>query len=210
MALKISPAQTKAKILAIGASPRNAGNSDIILKHFCAGAEKYGVKTRDIQLRDCRISPCVGCELCRKSGKCSRFDDDMAAIYPQLVEARGLFLISPVHNYNITAWMKGFIDRLYCFYDFTEPRPNSWSSRLANQGRKAVVATVCEQTTVEDMGFALEAMQRPLEALGYEVIKTIPVLGVFAKGRIAENTNILADMEKQGQILARAISHSDD
>ena len=205
MAFEIKENHIKPKILAIGASPRQDGNSDILLRHFCAGANRVGVETEEIQLRECQITPCVGCELCRKTGECSRFNDDMVAIYNKIIESRGLFLISPVHNYNITAWMKGFIDRLYCFYDFTEPRPNSWTSRLANQGRKAIVAAVAEQTTKKDMGFTLEAMQWPLQAIGYEINLTYPVPGIFEKGKVANFPDTLRTAEIHGEKLAREI-----
>jgi len=202
----ISEKTIKPRVLAIGASPRKGGNSDALIRHFCAGATQAGVETEEIQLRDCRITPCIGCELCRRTGECSRFDDDMVHIYKKIIEARGLFLISPVHNYNITAWMKGFIDRLYCFYDFTEPRPGPWSSRLANQNRKAIVAAVSEQTKKADMGFTLEAMQLPIEALGYEVIMKFPALGIFEKGKVADRPEIIRTAENYGDKLGKIIS----
>lgn len=194
------------KLLAIGASPRKGGNSDILLKHFCAGANNAGIETEEIQLRNCQISPCIGCEMCRKTGKCSRFSDDMVDIYNKLITSRGLFLISPVHNYNVTAWMKGFIDRLYCFYDFEEPRPGHWSSKLANQGRQAVVAAVAEQQDKKDMGFTLEAMEMPLQALGYEVKQKFPVLGVFDRGRVSDRPEIIQKAKTYGEQLAKEIS----
>ncbi len=205
MSLKIDEDLIQPKILALGASPRKDGNSDILLRHFCAGANQAGVETEKIQLRDLEFTPCVGCELCRKTGACTRFDDDLTAIYPKIIESRGLFLISPVHNYNVTAWMKGFIDRLYCFYNFAEPRPGHWDSELDNQGRKAIVAAVCEQETKRDMGFTLEAMQMPLEALGYEVREALPVLGVFEKGKVTEYADVLQAAENAGTALARTI-----
>lgn len=205
MRFEIKEDLIKSKVLAIGASPRRGGNSDVLLKHFCVGVNKAGIETEEIQLRDFQISPCIGCELCRQTGECSRFNDDMVGIYKKIVESRGLFLISPAHNYNITAWMKGFIDRLYCFYDFVEPRPGYWSSKLANQGRKAIVAAVAEQTNKEDMGFTLEAMQMPLEALGYEIKMKIPVLGIFEKGKVADRPEIIRTTEMYGEKLAIAI-----
>ncbi|PLX83322.1 MAG: flavodoxin family protein [Desulfuromonas sp.] len=205
MTLEIKADLIKPKVLAVGASPRKGGNSDVLLSHFCAGVNQAGLETEEVQLRDCQITPCIGCELCRKTGECSRFDDDMVGIYQKIVESRGLFLISPVHNYNVTAWMKGFIDRLYCFYDFAEPRPGHWSSKLANQGRKAVVAAVAEQRTKEDMGFTLEAMQMPLEALGYEVSRKFPVLGIFEKGKVAGCPEIIRTAEVYGEKLAKEI-----
>jgi multimeric flavodoxin WrbA len=205
MGLETRTAAGQARILAIGGSPRKGGNCDLLLHHFAAGADRVGVKTEIVQLRDLDISPCVGCELCRKAGTCTRFVDEMQTIYPKIVAARGLILISPVHNYNVTAWMKAFIDRLYCFYNFVDPRPGPWSSKLADQERKALVAAVSEQSDKKDMGFTLEAMQWPLEALGYEVIEQLPILGTFARGQVADSPNYLASAEKSGEQLAAAI-----
>lgn len=202
-AITAGPAQPK--LLAVGASPRKGGNSDILIRHFCAGANRAGVETDVIQLRDCQITPCIGCELCRQTKECSRFTDDMVAIYRKVIDSRGLFLISPVHNYNVTAWMKGFIDRLYCFYDFSEPRPGPWSSRLANQNRKASVAAVAEQPNRAEMGLALDALRMPLEALGYEVGMAFPVSGIFDRGRVADHPDIIGMAETYGERLADAI-----
>ncbi|MFP4072099.1 MAG: NAD(P)H-dependent oxidoreductase [Desulfovibrionales bacterium] len=69
---------------------------------------------------------------------CTGLLDVMTALYRPVIESRGLVLVCPTHNSNVTAWMKGFIDRLYCFYDFDKKLPGPWSSRLGGQGRKAV------------------------------------------------------------------------
>lgn len=101
--------------------------------------------------------------------------------------------------------MKAFIDRLYCFYIFTDDRPRNWSSRLGNQGRKALLAAVCEQPDPKDMGFTLEAMRLPFEALGYVVQSELPVFGIFDKAKVAEYPVVLEKAEKFGKELARSL-----
>ncbi|HDP79421.1 MAG TPA: flavodoxin family protein [Spirochaetes bacterium] len=192
-------------ILAVGGSPRKRGNTDLLIELIAAGAAKYGIATEAVHLRDVEFSSCVGCERCRLNGVCARFDDDMTALYQKIIASRGLVLVSPVYNYNMTAWMKAFIDRLYCFYDFDEPRPGGWSSRLANQGRKAIIAAVGEQPGPEDAALTLAAMGRPLEALGYDIIAELPVTGVFSKGKVMEAPGIVAGAESLGRKLAEAI-----
>jgi multimeric flavodoxin WrbA len=130
----------------------------------------------------------------------------MSLLYPKIVEAQGLVLVSPTHHYNVTAWMKAFIDRLYCFYDFDGKRPRGWSSRLAGQGRKAVLAAVCEQTRKEDMGFTLAAMRRPLEALGYEIVGELPVFGIFEREKVKEKTEVLRKASELGEELAKLLT----
>ncbi|HDR15060.1 MAG TPA: flavodoxin family protein [Desulfobacteraceae bacterium] len=154
--------------------------------------------TEVIQLRDIRYQGCIGCEKCRKDGICTGLTDGMSLVYPYILEARGLVLVSPAHNYNITSWMKAFIDRLYCFFNFDDNRPRSWHSRLAGQNRKAVLGAVCEQKNTGDMGFTLDAMRYPLQALGYEIFGEIPVYGIFDRGKIKEKDEVLADAENLG------------
>lgn len=189
------------KILGIGGSPRKGGNSDILLQHVL---HKIG-ETK--QLRDHQFQSCIGCEKCRKDRICTGLQDGMSLLYPKIIEAKGLVLVSPTHNYNITALMKAFIDRLYCFYNFdTKNRPGPWSSQLENQGRKAIIVAVCEQKDKKDMGFTLDAMRLPLEALGYEVIEELPVLGIFSRGKVKEKEKILAKASDLGTLLVKAIS----
>lgn len=133
------------KVLGIGSSPRKGGNSDILLKWLLKGLSNAGIAAEKIQLRDYQFQSCNGCERCRKDKRCTELQDEMQLIYPKITRASGLVLISPILNYNMTALMKSFIDRLYCFYDFSDKRQGSWSSQLADQGRKAIIAAVGEQ-----------------------------------------------------------------
>lgn len=190
-------------ILGVEGSPRKMGNSHKMLEAVLDGAA--GVATRAVHLRDCRFEPCVGCEACRKDKICTRFTDGMTALYPEIRANRGLVLISPVHNYNVSAWMKAFIDRLYCFYDFEDTRPRAWSSRLAGQGRKAVIGAIAEQADKKDMGFTLDAMRLPLEALGYEIVEELAALRLFDRGVIARHENLIGQARAAGRKLADAL-----
>lgn len=193
------------RITGIGASPRKNGNSDILMKHILDGVKGSGVPVEDVRLRDYQFQPCIGCEKCRKDKSCTGLNDGMHLLYPKIIGSQGLVLISPTHNYNVTAWMKAFIDRLYCFYAFDNNCPRGWSSRLAGQGRKAILAAVCEQETKKDMGFTLEAMRLPLEALGYEITGELPVFKVFDRGEIKGEEEILARASKLGADLAKSL-----
>ncbi len=193
-------------ILGVEGSPRKSGNSHTLLATLLTAAKDLGVAVETTHLRDHVYEPCVGCEKCRKDKICTRFVDGVTVLYPKLVASRGLALVSPVHNYNVTAWMKAFIDRLYCFYDFNDERPRGWSSRLAGQGRKAVIGAVAEQAHKRDMGFTLEAMRLPLEALGFEIVDEIAVLGVFDRGVVANHPDVLEQACAAGRRLAAAVA----
>lgn len=193
------------KILAIGGSPRIHGNSDVLLKHILNAVQEENVPAEGIQLRDYYFKPCIGCERCRKDKICTGLNDGMHLLYPKITKSQGLILLSPTHNYNITAWMKAFIDRLYCFYNFDDKRPRGWSSRLAGQKRKAVIVAVCEQNNKKDMGFTIEAIRLPLEALGYEILEEFPVFGIFDRGVVKKDKEILTKASELGRRFAKSI-----
>ena len=192
------------KILGIGGSPRKGGNSDILLKRLLKGARGEGVSTEELQLREYQFQPCIGCERCRKDKRCTGLQDGMQLIYPKIREADGMVLLSPIYSYNVTALTKSFIDRLYSFYYFSDERPGHWSSQLAGQGRKAIIAVVGEQATREagGMDLTLETMRRSVESLGYDVIDELPVLGIFHKGKVREYPQVLEHAEALGRRLA--------
>ena len=195
----------RARILGIGGSPRKGGNSDTLLRLMLGGARRRKVESHGVHLRDVSFQGCIGCERCRKDKVCTGLTDGMSFLYPDILESRGLILVSPTHNYNVTAWMKAFIDRLYCFYNFDRECPRGWSSRLAGQGRKAVIGAICEQVDEREMGFTVDAMRLPLEAMGYEIVGVLPVFRVFEKGKVREDDKALIRAEQLGSDLADAL-----
>ena len=192
------------RILGVSGSPRRGGNSDIILERILNGA---GSDSERLYLSDIDFSSCVGCERCRKDKICTRFEHGLTPWYAKISKARGMVLVSPVYNYNITSWMKAFIDRLYCFYDFDDERPRGWSSRLAVQGRAAALAIVAEQVNEEDLGVTMEALRMPVKAFGYETAGELAVLGKFEAGIVGEDPDVLKQCAELGRKLAEMLDH---
>ncbi len=195
----------KNEVVGFSGSPRVGGNSDILLKSVIDGVSRENVYATYMNLSTVKFKGCIGCERCRKDKICTGIVDGMSVLYDTIISSKGLILVSPTHNYNITSWMKAFIDRLYCFYNFANDRPRSWSSQLANQGRKAVIVAICEQERKEDMGFTLEAMSKPLEAIGYEIVGEHAILQVFDKAKIKENMTEIKKATELGRKLAKTI-----
>lgn len=193
-------------MIGFSGSPRKHGNSDILLKTIMSGVRQERLPSAYYNLTDIHFQGCIGCEKCRKTKICTGLMDGLSIFYPKLVSAKGLVLVSPTHNYNVTSWMKAFIDRLYCFYDFENNRPRSWSSNLANQNRKAVVAAICEQESADDMGFTMDAMKKPLEALGYEVVGELSVFKIFDKSNVKKDKDAIDQAYEYGRKLATIIS----
>lgn len=193
-------------ILGVSGSPRRGGNSDRVLDATLSGTSEMGADTEILYLSDMEISSCVGCERCREDKVCTRFEDDLTPLYPKISLAEGIVLVTPVYNYNVTAWMKTFIDRLYCFYDFDNEHPRGWSSRLADQGKATILAIVAEQLDPKDFGVTMEALRMPMEALGYRIAGELAVPGVFEAGVVKDRPGVLDQAVRLGQNLAAALS----
>lgn len=195
------------KVFGFSGSPRINGNSDLLLKTIMSEIVPENPASRALNLTQMQYQGCIGCEKCRKDKICTGLVDGMSLIYDHIISSKGLVLVSPTHNYNITSWMKAFIDRLYCFYNFENTVPRSWSSQLANQNRKAVVVAICEQENEEDMGFTIDAMKMPLTALGYDVVGELSVFNVFGKGKVKHDQETMKNAQELGRKLLREISN---
>jgi len=197
--------QPKNEVLGISGSPRKNGNSDILLKNIISGVTKEGISSNHLNLTNIHFQGCIGCERCRKDKICTGIVDGMSVIYNRIITSKGLILVSPTHNYNVTSWMKAFIDRLYCFYNFENDRPRSWSSQFSQQNRKAVIAAICEQENQEDMGFTIEAMKHPLKALGYEIVGELSVFKIFDKAKVKEDKKTIEKAYELGIKLSQTL-----
>ncbi len=98
------------KILGISFSPREKGNTELLMGKALAGARSEGAETELYRIADKSIKPCDGCSACFKTGRC-HIKDDMEEVEKKLLEADGILFGSPVYFYNITAQGKAVIDR---------------------------------------------------------------------------------------------------
>jgi multimeric flavodoxin WrbA len=193
------------KILGIVGSRRKDGNTSALVQRAVKAAEEEGVQAEIIFLGDYVIKDCTGCEGCKDTYKCV-INDDMQKLYPRLLEADAIILGSPTYFYNVSAAVKAFIDRCYCFEVFAKDDRSIWMGIYeALGGKYAVVMAVCEQSSKADMGNTIEAMTKSLEALGYRVIDTLQALGLFKKQDVLNNEKILDQAAKAGKKLAKTL-----
>ncbi|MEG6521283.1 flavodoxin family protein [Desulfotomaculum sp. 1211_IL3151] len=168
-------------------------------------AGEGGIETEVIFLGDYTIADCTGCEGCKNTYKCV-INDDMQKIYPRLLEADAVIIGSPTYFYNVSAYVKAFIDRCYCFEVFAEDDRSVWMGiNEVLGGKYAVVIAVCEQYSEADMGHTAETMAKSLEALGYRIIDTVKALGLFKPGDALNDERILEQAAKAGKKLAKTL-----
>ena len=107
------------KILAIQGSPRpKTSNTEILLQEFLKGAQSQGAETETIYLKDKDIHSCVGCFTCwtKTPGVCV-FKDDMPELLEKVKGCDILVYATPLYNFNVTALVKAFQERLLPLLD---------------------------------------------------------------------------------------------
>ncbi len=181
------------------------GNTYTLMKEALKPFEMEGVETELVFLGDYNIKDCNGCEGCKDTYKCI-IDDDMQKLYPAIMNSDAIILGSPTYFYNITADIKAFIDRCYCFEIFDGEDRSVWMSlNEALGGKYAAVIAVSEQEKQEDMGFTAEGMQKPLEALGYRVVSTVKVLHIYKAGEALKNEKAMVEARQAGEKLLKSL-----
>jgi multimeric flavodoxin WrbA len=103
------------KVLGISASPRLKGNSDLLLRQALAGAESAGAKVEYIRLAELKISPCIECNACYKTGRCV-IEDDYQQLMQKVIDADRLIFATPIFFMTVSAQAKLFIDRCQCLW----------------------------------------------------------------------------------------------
>ena len=100
------------KVLGIVCSPRQGGNTEILVREALVAVAEAGGETELALVADMDIAPCDGCGACMESGVC-KVKDDMQEIYRQLEWADGIIFGTPVYFLNVSAQAKAVMDRTY-------------------------------------------------------------------------------------------------
>ncbi len=188
------------KILGIFASPRKGGNTDLLLEEALKGAEAEGAEVERLRLTDYEIMPCKECLSCYRDGNCILIDD-MAKIYPKLLEADVIILASPIFFYGVTAWAKAMIDRCQALwarkYRLKDPS-------LSKEGKKRKGFFISVGGTKGQKVFegAVLTVKYFFDVLNAEYAGDLLVREVDAKGDILKHPEALHQAFEIGKRLA--------
>ena len=101
------------KVVAFNGSPREDGNTAILLRYVLAELEQEGIETELVQIGGRYINGCIACEECKrnKDGRCSQTGDILNECIEKILAADGVVLGSPTYFADVTPEMKALIDR---------------------------------------------------------------------------------------------------
>lgn len=101
------------KVLILTGSPHPDGTTAFLADEFCAGAKEAGHEVVRFDTAKLDIHPCIGCYHCRRNDGSCVYNDDMLQIYPHLLTADAVVLVTPLYYFNMTAQLKQTIDRFF-------------------------------------------------------------------------------------------------
>ena len=130
-------------ILGISGTPRENGNSEILLQYALRPFEEQGWQVKHFRLSELAIQPCRACDECREKAICI-IEDDMHKIYDAFRWCDAIIVSSPVYSRNICAQLMAVLDRHYAV---REERPLEGKAG----GAIAVGAGTCGGQTITIM-----------------------------------------------------------
>jgi len=99
-------------VLGISGTPRKGGNSEHLLNAALEPFAEAGWSTTKILLSEKNIQPCIGCEICVDSGKCS-ITDSMDEVYEAFEKCNAIIISAPAYYRNVPAQLKAVMDRTF-------------------------------------------------------------------------------------------------
>ncbi len=186
------------KVLGILGSPRVGGNSDILLKEALAGAKEMGARVEKIILSRKRISGCLDCTKCNKTGLCV-IQDDMTAIHQKILKADAILHSVPLYFWAMTSQMKAYLDRWCAFFDGNWNWHRAYEPKM--RGKRIGLITVCGDPDPHTADPIVHSFR---ETCKFSGLNLLPVVQVSAavKGEVEKNEKAKREAYLLGKTIA--------
>lgn len=184
-------------VLVFLGSPRKKGNSEILTEAVLEGVREAGGSPEIIRLCDLKISPCISCGGCNKTGKCV-VEDDMTPLYDKIITTNKIIVASPIYFYGITAQTKAFIDRTQALWNRKRlmEKKGEW---LQNPERKGFFISVAATRGARIFEGAVLTMKYGYDAMGTNYAGDFLVTGPDKRGDMARNEQKLSEAREAGK-----------
>ncbi len=98
------------KVVGILGSPRNRGNTALLLDAALAGAAQAGAETEKLSVAGLELNYCIACGTCYSKGHCI-YEDGVTMLQEKMMAADGIILASPNYINSVSAQLKTVMDR---------------------------------------------------------------------------------------------------
>jgi multimeric flavodoxin WrbA len=187
------------KVLGISTSPRIKGNSDTLLLRALEGAESTGARTEYIRLSDFKIGPCIECNACYSTGRCS-VEDDYQQLLEKLIDTDRLIFATPIFFMTVCAQAKMLIDRCQCLWAYKYVLKKELFN--PERDRRALVIAVGGSKGVKQFDSIRRTMKAYFDCLQMNYVAGLYVNQVDNRGDIEQHPSALNEAFRLGSGLA--------
>ena len=146
------------KALVLSSSPRRNGNSALLAEAAHAGLTEAGHDATLLFADDFLKAFLRDCRQCRKpDGECAIEDGYRSLFFVHYLPADGFIAASPIYWYGMSAQLKAFYDRTFCYYAASYPRSAEVIEKM--QGKRIGLALSSEETFPMVSGGIISQMQ---------------------------------------------------
>jgi multimeric flavodoxin WrbA len=173
------------KVLAVSSSPRRDGNSRLLAEAVLAGAADAGHETELVDLDEVLDGFLRDCRTCRgPDGECTIGDRYGEVLLERVLPADALVFATPLYWYGVSASLKAFIDRFFCFIASDYPRGEEVRDRLVGK-RTALVLSSEEDYRGAGLG-VIAQIQEMSRYLHHEFVGVVHGIG-NSRGEVARD-----------------------
>jgi multimeric flavodoxin WrbA len=191
------------KVVGIIGSPREKGNTDIILSKILEGVKEEKIENEKIYLKDYKILPCRICLKCKNTGKCV-VSDDFNKIFSKINNAKGIVIGSPIYCKTVTSYIKLLLEKIESSQLVREN--NKLRYRMKGK-RFGVVVCVCDLDEMETLYQGVKVMERFLKDIRAINLYNIVKNNLNYKGDVLKYPHIIELAIKVGKELGRKIKN---
>ena len=182
------------KVLTILGSPRVDGNSTKLAKVFNETATDFGAEVSSVTLNKLSFRGCQACDACKTVSDRCVVKDDLLPVLESVERADILVLATPVYFSDISAQMKGFVDRCYSFLAPYETVPEK--SRLP-EGKQMIFIVTQNWPDENVFNDVFPRYDMMFNAIGFHGNRCIRGCSLGKKDAIAKNNrNDLINLAK--------------
>ncbi|MBD5085149.1 MAG: flavodoxin family protein [Clostridiales bacterium] len=178
-------------IVILNGSPRQKGNTSMLVKAFTEGAESTGHTVTEFFLGGMDIHGCKGCFGGHSGKECPCVQhDDMDKIYPAVKGSDVVVLASPLYYWTMSGQLRTALDRLFALEEGD-------GNLLRGNGRGSVLLMAAEGHGFED---AILYFDHLMEHLRWKNLGKVLCGGVMDVGD-AQGRKELNDARELGRLI---------
>lgn len=190
-------------VVAFLGSPRQGGNTEMLLQEAVEGVQESGFSPHVFRLNSMTIMPCQNCGGCDETGTCI-YEDDMTQIYEAIRMCDRIILASPIFFSSLSAQTKAMMDRCQAFwcgkYLLKKPVPAGPNGR---RGLLLLVGGQKKEIGLQGMQCAETSAKAFFRTINVPDHKTLSYTGIDAKAAILKHPTALRDARDAGRKLAQ-------